>query len=282
MTGPQLQHDATTSGGSAPPPPSSPSASVSSRPVLYMDYFSQPSRACAIFVRANHLPVDLREVLIHKGQTRAAEYKTLNPLGKVPFLEDISVSLGLPESGAILSYLANRYHTPQHWLPSASLYASRRAAVESGMHWYHSNIRAGCARLVFNTVLAPRLGVVPNPSIAAEGKEILSLALGQLEKYWLQGGGRPFMAGSEVSLADLLCCCELEQLTMMSKEKHGTDLEDQLVGRPLIRKWMAMVAEACGGDTYETVHLPLRRNVAAAASSSMKKASSGPFPSSKL
>ena len=29
----------------------------------------------------------------------------------------------------------------------------------------------------------------------------------------------------QVSLADLLCCCEMEQLSMMQKELHGTDLE---------------------------------------------------------
>ena len=70
--------------------------------------------------------------------------------------------------------------------------------VDAALHWYHSTIRAGCARLVFHTVLAPKLGVVPNPAYAAEGRDILTLALGQLEAYWLQGGARPFMTGGKV------------------------------------------------------------------------------------
>lgn len=67
--------------------------------------------------------------------------------------------------------------------------------MDAALHWYHSTIRAGCARLVFHTVLAPKLGIVPNPAYAAEGRDILTLALGQLEGYWLQGGARPFMSG---------------------------------------------------------------------------------------
>ena len=71
--------------------------------------------------------------------------------------------------------------------------------MDSALHWYHSTIRAGCARLVFNKVLAPKLGVAPNEAYAAEGRDLLVLALRQMEDYWLQGGNRPFMAGSQVS-----------------------------------------------------------------------------------
>lgn len=63
-----------------------------------------------------------RRVHLHKGSWHLRssqvklpnEFTTLNP-PKVPFLEDNGV--GLPESAAILTYLAARYCTPEHWHP---------------------------------------------------------------------------------------------------------------------------------------------------------------------
>jgi hypothetical protein len=41
---------------------------------------------------------------------------------------------------------------------------------------------------------------------------VLQQALKDLERYWLAGGARPFMTGQQLSVPDLLCVCELEQL----------------------------------------------------------------------
>ncbi|GAX72554.1 hypothetical protein CEUSTIGMA_g10.t1 [Chlamydomonas eustigma] len=224
-------------------------------PTLFLDFMSQPSRACAIFIKLNSLPVEFQQVLIHKGETKGRDFRSRNPLGKVPFLEDETSSLQLPESAAILMYLAKRYSTPKHWYPSDSV---KQAKVDAALHWYHSNIRAGCARLVFNTVLAPKLGITANPAISDEGRELLAIALKQMTEYWLQNGAQQFMCGNQVSLADLLCACEMEQLCMMQKAMHGTDLEDQLNQFPVVKTWMRDVAAACG-PAYEDVHSLLRR-----------------------
>jgi glutathione S-transferase len=61
------------------------------------------------------MPVEMKPVHIHKGQTRSKEYQAKNPLSKVPFLED--GPLALPESAAILTYLACTYSAPDHWYP---------------------------------------------------------------------------------------------------------------------------------------------------------------------
>lgn len=42
--------------------------------------------------------------------------------------------------------------------------------------------------------------------------QVLRQALVDLEAYWLDGGGRPFMTGDSLSVPDVLCACELEQL----------------------------------------------------------------------
>lgn len=56
---------------------------------------------------------------IFAGQTRSPTYLAKNPLGKVPMLEDEASGLVLPESGAILAYLAEKHRTlvSDHWLP---------------------------------------------------------------------------------------------------------------------------------------------------------------------
>jgi hypothetical protein len=42
--------------------------------------------------------------------------------------------------------------------------------------------------------------------------QVLQQALRDFERYWLAGGARPFMTGQQLSVPDLLCACELEQL----------------------------------------------------------------------
>jgi glutathione S-transferase len=111
-------------------------------------------------------------------------------------------------------------------------------------------------RLVFHTVIRPRLKKPVNPAIKEEGIEILQGSLDTLQTYWLRDGTRPFMCGSEVSIADLLNACELEQVCMLNKEAHGTDLDDQLANRPIVRSWMKRVQEACG-SAYDQAHAPL-------------------------
>jgi glutathione S-transferase len=53
----------------------------------------------------NDLPVEIKSVQLHRAEHRQPGYP--NPLGKVPFLADGDVQL--PESAAILMYLASKY-----------------------------------------------------------------------------------------------------------------------------------------------------------------------------
>ena len=61
-------------------------------------------RLCA---RQLGIPVALKEYGLHDGATRTPEYLAMNPNGRVPMLE-LGDGRFLPESGAILWYLAER------------------------------------------------------------------------------------------------------------------------------------------------------------------------------
>jgi glutathione S-transferase len=94
--------------------------------------------------------VDLQLVHIGKSEHQKAPYLAINPLGKIPFLVD--GDLALPESAAILSYLAAKYHTPAHWCPPSSQ-LKQRALFDAAMAWWHGTIRAGSMALVFHRVI---------------------------------------------------------------------------------------------------------------------------------
>ncbi|PNH11919.1 Glutathione S-transferase T1 [Tetrabaena socialis] len=244
---------------------------------LYADFMSQPSRACIIFSRINGLPVEVRPVLIHKGETRSAAYLKLNPLGKVPLLEDPWVAaasqmtngggaggggLLLPESAAIMPYLSYRFpgRVAEHWYPRADAVA--RARVDAATAWYQGNIRAGAMKLVFNKVVAQRLGLQGDERVAADGLKTLQLALASLESYWLDGGSRPFMTGNQPCIADLLCCCELEQLAMLQQDAHGASMQAVLQPYSVVRAWRQRLREACApcyGDAHATLEAAVRR-----------------------
>jgi glutathione S-transferase len=61
---------------------------------------------------------DFVELDLFKGEQRQPEYLAVNPLGKVPYLEDGQVQIF--ESGAILAYLAER-HAPELVPPPGSV-----------------------------------------------------------------------------------------------------------------------------------------------------------------
>lgn len=56
------------------------------KPQLYIDLFSQPSRACVIFCQLNRIEVEIHYMSIAKGDTKTSSYRELNGLGKVGVL----------------------------------------------------------------------------------------------------------------------------------------------------------------------------------------------------
>ena len=60
----------------------------------------------------------------------------------------------LPESAAILRYLASTHDTARQWYPPD---ARRRARIDAALDWQHSTVRAGEARLVRDRLAANQL-----------------------------------------------------------------------------------------------------------------------------
>ena len=86
---------------------------------LYVDLMSQPSRAVWAFCLIAKVPFELKEVKIAKLEMRSEEYKKINPMAKVPAIEDTDNGLKLAESHTIIRYLCNKYpNNVGDWYPA--------------------------------------------------------------------------------------------------------------------------------------------------------------------
>ncbi|XP_039581986.1 glutathione S-transferase theta-1-like [Passer montanus] len=207
---------------------------------LYLDLLSQPCRALYIFARSNNIPFEFKRLQLAKGEHKTEEFRKVNVLMKVPALKDGSFTLA--ESIAILLYLVQKFKTPDHWYPSD---LQKRARVDEYLSWQHVNIRAKGSKLFLSKVFVPLITGHPLPPEKLEFiTEDLNAALKQFEEKFLQG--KPFIAGSEVSLADLVALVELMQPVCA-----GYDLFEE---RPKLAEWRRRVEEAVGKQLFQEAH----------------------------
>ncbi len=87
-----------------------------SRPIrLYWFPLSGHSHRAELMLSLLDLPFERVEIDILKGAQKTPEHLARNPLGQVPVIEDGDVTV--PESNAILVYLATKYDPSGEWLP---------------------------------------------------------------------------------------------------------------------------------------------------------------------
>ncbi|MQL94331.1 hypothetical protein Taro_027000 [Colocasia esculenta] len=172
---------------------------------VYADRMSQPSRAVIIFCKVNGIDFEEVEIRLGKRQHQTPQFKEINPMGQVPAIVDGRFKLFERSAQAEVAtevLLAKEYPAD----------VSAQAKINSVLDWHHSNLRRGVVSLIRNTVLAPVLGVPPNPEAAAEGEKLLCSSLSQIESFWLKGNSKFLCGFSRPSIADLSLVCEIMQL----------------------------------------------------------------------
>ncbi|XP_054028999.1 glutathione S-transferase theta-1-like [Dryobates pubescens] len=207
---------------------------------LYLDLISQPCRAVYIFARSNNIPFEFKHVELLKGQQRTEEFRKVNLLMTVPALKDDSFTLA--ESIAIFLYLARKFKTPDHWYPAD---LQKRARVDEYMAWQHTTIHAKAGIILVQKMLTLIITGKPVPAEKMQSLiEELNVVLSQFEEKFLQD--KPFIAGTEVSLADLLA---LEDLVQPLSAGH-----DPFEGRPKLAEWRQRVEGAVGKQLCQEAH----------------------------
>ncbi|XP_004466461.2 glutathione S-transferase theta-1 isoform X2 [Dasypus novemcinctus] len=207
---------------------------------LYLDLLSQPCRAVYIFAKRNGIPFELRPVDLRKGEHLSQGFVQVNPLKMVPVLKD--GDFVLTESVAILLYLTRKYKVPDHWYPQD---LQARARVDEYLAWQHTTLRRNCLRSLWHKVMLPVfLGEPVSPETLAATLADLEATLQLLEDKFLQD--QAFIAGSHVSLADLVALTEL-----MHPVGAGCPVFE---GRPKLATWRQHVEAAVGEGLFREAH----------------------------
>lgn len=207
--------------------------------LIYADMLSQPSRAVITLCKEAAIVHEIKLVTIAKGETRSKPFRLLNPLGKVPFIDDDGFRVG--ESHAILRYLCNTRNLPNHWYPKEP---KARALVDQYLDWHHLNIRYGAAKQLFAKVIAPRFQLTVDPALVKEARDVQIVAFKQLES-WLKQSD--FLAGPQISIADLSAAEEIYNFLLVESEF--------LVSFPFIAAWLKRV-KASLSRSWNEVHAP--------------------------
>eukprot|EP00798_Chlamydomonas_sp_ICE-L_P022756 gene22756-29924_t len=128
----------------------------------------------------------------------------------------------------MLVNLAKKHEVAEPWYPRSDLKA--RARVDLVLHWFHGAVRKSMTPLVVEKVLFGVFGVTPNDLFAQKYLADSKKALNTLEDIFLSN--TKFVAGDEISVADLLVSAEIEMLCIMKKEATGICMAELLEPHP--------------------------------------------------
>jgi glutathione S-transferase len=163
------------------------------------------------------------------GAHREEPHLSRHPFGKVPAFEHDGFALY--ETQAILRYIDEGF--PVAPLQPTDLHEFARMNQIMGIvdAYAWPSIAAG---IVFNRMLAPRLGLPVNEEAVAKAVPRARLCLSEFARLM---GERQFMAGERISLADLMV---VPLLYYLARVPEG---EAPLAEHPSLRAWMRRIED---------------------------------------
>jgi glutathione S-transferase len=192
---------------------------------LFIDYYSQPSRAVLIYCMVNNIPHVVREVSILAGEQRKRPFAELNPFKKVPAIRDGAFVLA--ESHAIIRYLHDKYKQKGDRLIPDDLQA--KAKVDMYMDYHLTGTRR-CGNFIFFECFSSLLGTKLPKNLPSFYKEMLA-SLAFLDRLLEQSR---FLVGESLTVADIICYCEVMELKLLRFDYSRT---------PHLKAWMGRVEE---------------------------------------
>lgn len=181
------------------------------------------------------LPYELRHVAVFSQEQFDPAFLKLNPLGKVPVLEDPRLDIPLAESGAILFWLAER---------QARFFPQEQPARAEVMQWL----------MVQMANVGPMLGQLNHFNLVPAGSEpyaharyrAISERLYRLLDERLES--REWLAGEAYSIADIATqpwAWYLERHGFDAREyPHLVEWRERIAARPAIQRALARADEA--------------------------------------
>jgi glutathione S-transferase len=169
------------------------------------------------------------------GGNQDPEYLAMNPNGLVPTIKDGDLILW--ESNTICRYLATT-HRGERLYPTAPVARSR---VERWMDWQLSSVGPPMGTLLFGLI---RTKPEQRDHAAIEAARRKALAAWTIVEYELEG--RPFLAGQELSLAEIA-------LGTLVYRWHAFSIERPLLKN--VRAWYDRMRERPGFKTH--IEIPI-------------------------
>ncbi|XP_013102569.1 glutathione S-transferase theta-3 [Stomoxys calcitrans] len=188
---------------------------------LYFDFISQPSRALYILLKQSGAKFEAKQINLLEAQNTNDDYKQINRFQKVPAIIDYESGekFHLAESIAILRYLVTKGKILENFYPADF---QQRARIDEFLCWQHNGIRTSCSLYFrFLWVQAKVFGAPASDAKVAKYRKFMEADLQLMENQWLQSS--QFLAGNNLSAADVFGACEIEQIRVCGyeiKEKY--------------------------------------------------------------
>ena len=191
-----------------------------------------PRRVMMFMAEKGITDIEVVQVDIMKGAHRSEQYRSLNPLARVPALE-LDDGRVLCETRAISTYLEGLH--PQPNLMGEGF--EERAFIEMADRRMEWHLLLGITHWVWHT--HPALAVLIQPQIPEYGEAQRQKVLETAR--WVDGelAGKEFIAGGRFTVADITAFCALEFARGLVKFKpvdeglHNLQAwRDRIAGRP--------------------------------------------------
>jgi glutathione S-transferase len=183
-------------------------------PILYHvpKTISSPIVQCLLELDVLNNPVEVKEISF--GELKSPEYLLINPMGTAPGFQDENIILW--ESGAVLSYLLERYDTEHKLSPSSISSNTTTEQLTSRAKYLH--LKQYIIATVYPFIAALYIHTLkPENEQDAEyvqfAKQKWITLLGPILTKWLGDG--PFFLGSHFSAVDFLVAKPLNNVNSM-------------------------------------------------------------------
>lgn len=176
---------------------------------IYGSPLSSPTNKVRYVANFLGLNTEFHPVNLGAGEQRSPEYLKINPLAKVPAIEDEGFTLA--ESNAIIRYMANKCNS--------TLYPTdlkQRAIVDEWIDYASQHIAIPLAKIMFNTYFYKLSNTEVDTRSLEDGRNFINKNLPNVEQ---QLAKNKYIAGDTLSLADFtllasLDVCELCQVDL--------------------------------------------------------------------
>ncbi|KAJ7157541.1 glutathione S-transferase [Mycena crocata] len=194
---------------------------------MVLKIFGSPLSTCtrrvATVLVEKQVPFEFVAVDLAKAEQKASGFIAKQPFGQVPYIDDDGFILY--ESRAICRYIVDKY--PTHGAKLVPTDVQRKALFEQAASIEYSNFDPFCSKAVVEMVFKPMRGMQPDK---ATFDTLIAGLSGKLDAYEVILGKQKYLAGNEITLADLF---HLPYATMLARA--GSDL--MTTKGPNVTRW---------------------------------------------